>query len=364
MKRILLLSDAGSEHTEKWALGLASKGFKIGLFSITPAAYDWYSNQPNLQFLNSNATNKSGNSFFSKLNYLGLLPQLKRAIKKFNPQIVHAHYASSYGLLARLSGFTPYFISAWGTDVMKFPYRNFIFRKLLIQNLEKASMVFATSETIKSYIAKLTSIQVKIIYFGVDVQQFKPSEKLALFDSDAIVIAAIKPIEPIYCTDILLEAFAILSKKYSNLKLRLLLVGEGSLKEELQAKVEKMGILNQVKFTGRVNFNEIARYFNTADIFVNISEYESFGVSVIEASACEKPVVVTDVGGLKEIVEDQITGFRVPVRDVEKTAWAIEQLLLNTEQRISMGKKGRLKVIEQFDWESNLNKMVKFYTEY
>lgn len=363
MKRIFLLADAGSEHTEKWALGLADIGFEIGIFSIEAPTYRWFEKNKSIQFLSSEITKRQKNTRFSKLSYLKLVPKIKEAIKLFCPDIVHAHYATSYGMLARLSGFKPYFISAWGTDVMKFPDRSFINKIVLKRNLQNAEKVFATSQTIVEFIHKVIDIPVTIIPFGVDLNQFKPAPKLALFEEGTFVIAAIKVLESIYCIDVLIKAFARLKMQHPDKKLGLLLVGEGSLRQELEALCIQLEIQDYVIFTGRVNFSEVANYFNTADIFVNISEYESFGVSVIEASACEKPVIVTDVGGLREVVDEGITGFRIKVHDVSGTAEALENLLLNPELRGNMGKNGRKKVQALYDWKINLNQMAEYYNQ-
>ena len=359
--KILLLADASSEHTEKWAVGLAKKGFEIGIFSINPPEYNWMKEYSNIQNFSDPGSSGTKQTSFSKIGYLKLIPKLKKIIRTFEPDVVHAHYATSYGILARLSGFKPYFISAWGTDVMKFPDKNFINRKILKKNLNQAAKVFATSNTIREYIHRIQKVEVTVIPFGVDLQQFKPNRKLPLFDPETIVIGAIKVLSPIYGMDILIDAFASVVKVNPHKKLGLLLVGEGPSRNELMAQCEKLGIQDQVIFTGRIDFSEVAAYFNSVDIFVNISEYESFGVSVIEASACEKPVIVTDVGGLKEVVDQNETGIRIASRDKYATAAAIERLIEDPMLRLTMGKNGRKKVEALYNWENNLEEMCQIY---
>lgn len=361
--RILFLSDSNSEHTEKWVLGLADLGFEIGLFSFKEADYDWYSNHPKITLLNSKQIRKNSSTFFIKVAYLRMLPHLKKIITEFMPDIIHAHYATSYGYLARLSGFKPYFISAWGTDVMKFPDKNFANKLLLKKNLENAAHLFATSNTIEEYIHKITNASVTVIPFGVDIKKYSPREIKRPYTDKTIVIGVIKPIEKIYAVDIIIKAFSLLVKRCPDCDLKLMIVGIGSEKSNLEKLCKAENIVAHVNFIGRVNFSIISDYFNMIDVLVNISTYESFGVSVIEAMACEKPVVVTNVGGLKEIVEENINGFLVPVNDIEKTAIAIEKLVRNKEMRKEFGINGRQKVIERYNWDDNLNQMAKIYLE-
>jgi glycosyltransferase involved in cell wall biosynthesis len=97
------------------------------------------------------------------------------------------------------------------------------------------------------------------------------------------------------------------------------------------------------------------------DVLVNISDYESFGVSVIEAMACGKPVIVSDVGGLKEVVENESVGIRVKVKDINETAGAIEKFYKDPELKNKVGLSGRKRVEELYNWENNLETMISNY---
>jgi len=123
----------------------------------------------------------------------------------------------------------------------------------------------------------------------------------------------------------------------------------------------ELGITDAVTFTGRIPFKEISKYYNMIDVLVNISEYESFGVSVIEAMACEKPVIVTNVGGLKEIVKDDSLGIKVDVRNVEQTSAAIESLIRDRVKYKSIAESSRKHVMENYSWKSNLEHMINIY---
>ncbi len=358
--RILLLSDINSEHTQKWAVGLATTGIEVGIFSLTKADLTWFNQQKNTTYLNP-GKGMNPNTRLSKIAYLKVIPELKKIIRIFNPDIVHAHYATSYGLLANLSGFRPYFISAWGTDVMKFPEQNFINAAVLKNNLAKAAVVCATSNTIKEYIHKVIDRPVEVVPFGVDLNDFKPTPVSENNKKKGLVISCIKSLEKIYCIDLVIKAFALVQQNNPGLSLKLMIVGPGSELQNLKNLAQQLNITNDVEFTGRIDFDKVPEYFNLSDIIVNISEYESFGVSVIEAMACEKPVIVSDTGGLKEIVDDGVNGIKVPVNNIPATVKAIEELILSEEKRKKMGVEGRKKVESLYKWEDNLNLMIALY---
>jgi len=359
--KVLLLSDTYSEHTEKWALGLASAGIEVGIFSFNKASYPWYQNKENVTFLYEPDERLSANSGSGKLGYLKYVGLLKKAIHTFNPHVLHAHYATSYGLIGALSGFHPFVISAWGTDVMKFPQKNFINKFILKYNLRKADAICATSYTIKKYLESVTGKAVTVIPFGVNVNEFKRKKADSLFDKDVFVFGSIKPLETVYNTDVLIKAFAALKVKYPTFKTKLLIIGEGSQANALKQSAADLKIEKEIIFTGRVPFSQISDYYNMLDVLVNISDYESFGVSVIEAMACEKPVIVTNTGGLKEIVENSNFGSLVEVGNVEQTTFEMEKYALDKELTQRIGKQAREKIVLKYNWNDNIRQMIDVY---
>jgi glycosyltransferase involved in cell wall biosynthesis len=99
------------------------------------------------------------------------------------------------------------------------------------------------------------------------------------------------------------------------------------------------------------------------DIAVYVSLYESFGVAVLEASACEKPVVVSNVGGLPEVVEGNKTGFIVAPKNIEETAVAINKLINDPELRCRMGEQGRKFVQDKYEWNKCIDKLITAYKD-
>lgn len=358
--KVLLLSDTHSEHTEKWALGLADANIEVGLFSFNKASYEWY-NHKNITVFFEPEKRINAESTLTKLSYLKYVSILKKIIKHFQPDVLHAHYATSYGLVGALTDFHPFAISAWGTDVMRFPDKNFVAKSILKFNFKKADVLCATSKTIEDYISKITKKPVSIIPFGISLEKFKNKEVTSLFSENDFVIGSIKNLEKIYNAHVLIKAFANLNKKYSHLKL--LIVGKGSEEENLKKLCEGLGISNRVIFTGRISHSEVNNYYNMLNVLVNVSEYESFGVSVVEAMACEIPVIVSNVGGLKEVVKDDSVGLKVSVGSVEELEYALEQLIDNGTLRKRLAANGRKYVEENYDWQNNLSDMIKIYNQ-
>jgi glycosyltransferase involved in cell wall biosynthesis len=359
--KILLLSDTYSEHTEKWALGLVAHGIKVGLFSFNKSAYKWHENNSNIELLFEPDHIISGTGLKEKISYFKYLPILKSKFKAFKPDILHAHYVTSYGFIGSLSGFHPFVVSAWGTDVMKFPQKNFVNKTILKFILRKADIICATSNTIKEYLLPVTNKNVSIIPFGVDTSVFCKKEVNSLFEKNSFVIGCIKALESLYNIDVLIKSFSSLKLKHKEKSLKLLIIGVGSQENNLKQLVQKLNLTEDVVFTGRIPFSEVSNYFNMIDVLANLSEYESFGVSVIEAMACEKPVVATNTGGLNEIIENENFGSLVEIGNVEQTTNEMEKYLLDETLKLKIGKAARAKVLEKYNWTDNIKQMISLY---
>lgn len=364
-RRILFLSDVNSAHTRKWAESLAKKGFKIGVFSLSPCTSDWFEGFPNITVFSSVKLTPEQfiASDFSKVAYFKELRALKEIIKAFKPDIVHAHYATSYGLLGVLTKFKPLIISLWGSDIFDFPRKSFLHKAVLKYNLKMADRILSTSYVMAEETKKYTDHPILVTPFGIDMELFKPQQVKSLFDENDIVIGTVKVLDEVYGIDYLIKAFKLLKEKYPQLPLKLLIVGRGQQTEDLKNLATQLKIADDVVFTGFIDHALVPAYHNMIHVSCFLSNSESFGVSVLEASSCEKPVVVTNVGGLPEVVDDSSTGFIVPPRDEAAASQAIEKLILNSDLRKTLGKKGREKVSLLYDWNKNLEEIIQIYND-
>jgi glycosyltransferase involved in cell wall biosynthesis len=363
--RILLLSDLNSAHTIKWATSLARSGLEVFVFGLSDCNHALYT-KDNIQFstleIDQSITGDSRVTT-AKLKYLKAVPKVKEIIGFFKPDLVHAHYASSYGLIGALSGFHPYILSVWGAEIFEFPLKSFLHKYLIQYNLNQADQVLSTSHFMAREINKYTAKPIVITPFGIDLSIFKPQPGVSLFNQEDLVIGTIKALEEQYGVEYLIKAFKILRGKHPRLPLKLLIVGGGSLEKPLKTLVKELCVENETVFTGRVNYDLVPTYHNMLSVYVALSviDSESFGVAIIEASACERPVVVSNVGGLPEVVEDGVTGFIVPPRDPEQAALAIEKLTLDSDLRAKMGQRGRARVAQLFNWSENLSQIINIY---
>lgn len=365
MKRILLLSDIDSSHTRKWAVSLAQRGYPVGVFSLRKSESNWFSDFPEIKVYDRSGFGKGkfNSNSGSKLSYLKLMPVLREAIREFKPDLVHAHYATSYGLLGVRSGFHPLVISVWGSDIFDFPKASWLNKRLVIYNLKRADRIFSTSHVMKAEVLKYVNRPVEVTPFGVDTKTFRRNP-VPVFPGteNKKIIGIIKSLEDKYGIDVLIRAFALVKTAYGS-SVKLVIAGSGSRAEAYQLLVKELQLEADVIFTGQLKQEDVPLWHNRFDIFASVSvlDSESFGVSVVEAMACERPVVASAVGGLREVVADGETGILVPPRDEKATAAALLQLLRDSALAEKIGKAGRARVLALYDWEKNLDHVESLY---
>jgi glycosyltransferase involved in cell wall biosynthesis len=344
--KIALLSGANGIHTTRWANALAQNGHEVHLISAHPLEHNL---SKDVRFYEI--------SLPSYLAYFFGHLYLKKILAKIQPDILNAHYATGYGLLARLSGFRPYLLSIWGSDIYDFPNKSFVHRLLVQKNIRHADAVASTSKCMAKRLQIFAEPrELFITPFGVDENVFKPSSLVS--GKDKLVIGTVKTLKPIYGVDVLIKAFARLKDK-ENLALEI--TGGGHLRGELETLVKELGIEEYVTFFGLVSHDKVQTYLNRLDIYVAMSRIESFGVAILEASACEKPVVVSDAEGPLEVTMDGETGIIVPRDDIGALCAALEKLISDEELRKEMGRSGRSHVLENYSWKRSIELMEDAY---
>jgi N-acetyl-alpha-D-glucosaminyl L-malate synthase BshA len=166
----------------------------------------------------------------------------------------------------------------------------------------------------------------------------KPGERLLVH------ISNFRPVKRV------LDVVEIFRRVNAKVKSRLLMVGDGPERGKVEQHCRENRICHAITFVGSLPLVE--EVLVGADLFLLPSESESFGLSALEALACEVPVIATDVGGIPEVVEDGRTGFLLPVGDVDGMAAAALRLLGDEELRRSFGEAGRRRAVTTFSQDA------------
>ncbi len=142
-----------------------------------------------------------------------------------------------------------------------------------------------------------------------------------------------------------------------------LLAGDGNLRPNLERLVKKEGLEKNFSFLGYINQEKLIEHYQRDTINVLPSYMEGLPTTVLEAMACEMPVVATDVSGTNEAVIDSINGILIPPKNPEKLANALLKLLNDENLRRNMGKNGRNYIERKFTWDKIAKNIVRSYNE-
>lgn len=357
--KVMLLGGASVGHMQRWANGLVEAGAQLLCVSqhdFLPTG--WHASVEPVRLRHS-----GGAGYFINA------PEVARLYRRWGGELLNAHYATGYGALATLSRVRPRLVSVWGSDVYDFPRRSGLHAGLLRQVLARADGLASTSQVMAAQVRRVMGPgwpgTVAVTPFGVDTAEFtaRPAAREAGAVARPLVIGTVKTLAPKYGIDTLLHAFAQLLRMPGLPALQLRLVGGGPQRAELEALARQLGISDRVDFVGAVPHAQVPGWLRGFDVFVAASrlDSESFGVAVIEASACELPVVVTRAGGLPEVVEDGRTGLIVERDDPRALAQALARLVRDPALRRQLGGEGRAKVQRDYEWRDCVRQMLRCY---
>jgi glycosyltransferase involved in cell wall biosynthesis len=279
--------------------------------------------------------------------------------------VVAVHYLHGGLVATALRGLHPVVLHAWGTDVTavrRGPLGRFHSRQLA-GLLRRADAVTATGEFLASVTLRRFGVKATVVPFGIDTSLFHPAAGQAKGSAGAgegpLRIGFVKWLEPKYGAQDLVEALGLLA----DLPFEATLVGDGPLRELLEARVRELGLAQRVHFLGRRPHSEIPDLLRGFDLLAMPSRQEAWGVAAAEASATAIPVVATRVGGIPEVVIDGETGLLVPSQDPPGLAAAIRRLAGNPDLRHRLGGAGRERVESLFAWQRCVDLMVGVYRD-
>lgn len=352
--KICFAGPANSAHIIKWCTWFTNHGHEVHVISFSQGDI------PNttVHVINVGVTAQS--SDLAKIKYLFSGKQIKRIIDHIQPDIVNAHYATSYGTALALSGVKNYVLSVWGSDVYDFPQKSFLHKTLLKYSLKKASYLFSTSKAMADEASKYTDKEFEITPFGVDVNLFNPDKRTRIAQDDSFVIGTVKGLSDKYGISYLLHAVAEI-KEEGNIPIKLRIAGKGPQEQEYKQLAKELGISDITSWLGFISQEQTAQEWANMDVAIVPSTLESFGVSAVEAQACGTPVIISDIPGLMEATKPGETSVVVKRKDSHAIAEAINELYKDAEKRKKMAQRSVIFVRKTYELDFCFEKIEKLY---
>lgn len=298
-----------------------------------------------------------------------LLNDLVKIIRLQDIDIIHSHLLDMnlYAVLSSKLTNTPLICTEHGDihHISKRSWKNIVKARTISALADMIVFVSQYTENyFQEYVKKSPNLRA-VIYNGIDENIFEKADaeqkkvlrkKLHLNES-ALLIANVGNLYPVKGQKFLIQAFRIIKDSVSNSEL--LLIGRGELERELKTEAEKLGIMDSVRFLG---FREdVSDILKAIDIFVLSSLSEGLPIALIEAMSCGLSVVATDVGGVREVIQDGIDGFIVPPEDPFSLAERINLIIDNSSTMSTICENATKKVKSLFSKSVMIRRYEELY---
>lgn len=346
--RILFVADAASIHTRRWLEHFRNRGDEVHVASFR--AFE----------LPGVTLHRLPTFGLGKLGYFYALLALPTIFAKVRPDLVHAHYLTSYGFLAAFAGLRPLVVTAWGSDALIAPRQSRLMRYFASYAVRHASAVTTLADHMNPAVAELGVPMEGVMAtpFGVDTDFFRP-EPAAAAPHNPLRLICTRNFDVIYDVGTLIRALGKVLARGRRLQVDL--VGDGPQRQELVALTRQLGIDAHIKFHGHVEHRVLAGLLAGADIFVTPALSDGNNVSLNEAMACGCFPVATDIPANAQWVTHDKNGFLYPPGDVNRLAQVIEIALDNGAMRSSARVENRQIAETQADWRICARRMEAIY---
>ncbi len=294
-----------------------------------------------------------------------LLPKLRSVIRRVQPDLIHAGPIQKTAFLAALSGFQPLVSMSWGSDLLLDADRSLWMRLVTEFTLKRTTVLMGDCEAVRQKASSFGFPVERFVLFpwGVDLQLFSPGREESLRKrigwEQAFILLCLRAWEPLYGVDVVVKAFIQAAQQIP--QLRLILLGSGSLEAELRQILSRHGMMERVYLGGQISNRDLPCFYRAADLYVSASHSDGTSVSLLEALACGKPVVVSDIPGNREWITPGQQGWLFPDGDVDALTARILEAVTMPQQLAVMGVAARQIAQERADWQRNAAKMLEGY---
>jgi glycosyltransferase involved in cell wall biosynthesis len=305
------------------------------------------------------------------------LKKIKAIIREFQPDIVHTHAAKA-GALGRKAAFdckVPVIVHTFHGHVLHSYFgkiKSEIFRRIEKRLASQSTGIIAISQQQKNELSERFHIapknKIEVIQLGFDLNPFQEdiqkkrieTRKEHNLEDDQIAVAIIGRLAPIKNHNLFLEAIEI-AKSKSTKRIVFFIVGDGEERTNIENQISKIKDRQQIDIRMTSWIHDIKTFNAGMDIICLTSNNEGTPVSLIEAQACNIPIITTDVGGVRDIVKNNETGYIVPKNNAKIFAEKLLLLIEDEKNRKKLSQNGWSFVKDNFHYTRLVKDMESYY---
>jgi glycosyltransferase involved in cell wall biosynthesis len=285
---------------------------------------------------------------------------LKRIIRQYKPDLIHAGPVQSCAFVSALTGFHPLITMSWGYDMLQDAHRSRWWAWATRYTLSRSDYFICDAHITRDRAVchGMHPDHTAIFPWGVDIQYFAPGVPDDQRKNNFVLFCN-RSWEPLYGVDIVARAFVKVARQHPDVDL--ILLGSGSQAALLRGILDGGGVLDRVQFGGKVSQVELPYWYHQADLYISASHVDGSSVSLMEAMACGLPVIVSDIPGNREWVTDNDNGWLFRDGDVDDLAARIVQALEQRQRLPAIGRSARNVAEARADWKKNSAVLLQTY---
>jgi len=287
----------------------------------------------------------------------------RQIVSSFQPDVVHAGPVQWSALIAAAAGCRPLLTMSWGSDLL-LDARGGWGKWAARFALARSTVLMCDCQTVRLAAERLGMPEDRILVFpwGVDLTLFTPGRSTTLRRrlgwQKAVVLLSARSWEPLYGVDVILEGFTRAAARIPHL--RLLLLGDGTLRPLLTARIAEAGLQDRVYLPGRVAESDLPGFLRTADLYVSASHSDGSSVTLLQAMACGLPAIASDIPANGEWLDDE-TGWLFRDGDAAQLADRLAEAAGQPGARRTRGRQARKVAEARADWNRNTSRLIDAY---
>lgn len=366
--RILYFTHAYTPHDHRFLSALASSPHEI-LYLPLHSETSGYESRSVPQNIRTLPSLTGSETLTAPVQWLPLAPRFKAILDSEKPDLVHAGPIQTCAFLSALADVHPLLAMSWGSDLLVDAHRDPLWNWITRFTLHRADMLLTDADEVTQAAVDLAGVPPgHILQFpwGVDPDLFHPGpDTLQLRNrtgwQNTVLLLSNRSWEPAYGVLHLLRAFALAHK--SDSRLRLVLLGSGSQKPEIEEFICSNSLADKVLVLGATPPEQLPAVLRAVDVYASCAFSDGSSVSLLEAMATGLPVLATDRPSNREWIASQENGLLAPFGDTPTIADAMLALArLTPEQRVRIATANRAVVSERANWNKNIARLFDNYT--
>ena len=357
--KVIYFSREYTPHDHRFLEGLSRSEHAVSFLQLEPSSGS--ESRPIPEGVRRIAWKQKGHSL---LRMPARIRELKGVIRREEPDVIHAGPIQLTAFMTALAGFHPLVSMSWGSDMLLGARRGYG-RWAARFTLSRSDVFVCDCDAVRQMALKMGVPGDRIVVFpwGVDLTHFSPREddhlRSLLGWGDSFIVLSTRAWECLTGVDLLVEGFLRAAK--AEPRLRLLLLGNGSLRPQIYKRIQEYNMSDRVYMPGQVQYTDLPIYYHAADLYLSASTSDGSSVSLMEALACGCPALVSDIPGNREWVEPEKHGWWFRVGDVADLERTLLQAVAQEDRLAAMGKAARKLAEQRADWNQNIDKLLHAY---